>query len=81
MTTEIILIEDDEADLELTLHALRENKLANNIRVLRDGEEALDHLFGSGCEELSSRTITGILIAWEETPLNAIPVAVPAVLS
>jgi two-component system response regulator len=47
---EILLIDDDEADVELALHALRENKLVNSIRVLRDGEEALDYLFGAGRE-------------------------------
>jgi two-component system, response regulator len=45
---EILLVEDDEADIELALHALRENKLINHIQVLRDGEEALDYLLGSG---------------------------------
>jgi two-component system response regulator len=48
---EILLIEDDEADAELALHALRENKLVNHIRVLRDGEEALDYLFGASSDE------------------------------
>jgi two-component system response regulator len=47
---EILLIDDDEADVELALHALRENKLGNHIHVLRDGEEALDYLFGPGSE-------------------------------
>jgi two-component system, response regulator len=47
---EILLIDDDEADVELALHALRENKLVNRIQVLRDGEEALDYLFGPGRE-------------------------------
>ena len=47
---EILLIDDDEADVELALHALRENKLGNHIHVLRDGEEALDYLFGPGRE-------------------------------
>jgi two-component system response regulator len=47
---EILLIEDDAADVELALHALRENKLVNQIQVLRDGEEALDYLFGPGGE-------------------------------
>jgi two-component system response regulator len=47
---EILLIDDDEADVELALHALRENKLVNQITVLRDGEEALDYLFGPGPE-------------------------------
>jgi CheY-like chemotaxis protein len=48
---EILLIEDDEADAELALHALRENRLTNHIEVLHDGEEALDYLFGPGSEE------------------------------
>ena len=43
---EILLVEDNPADVELTLHALRHHKLANSIQVARDGEEALDFLFG-----------------------------------
>ena len=46
--TEILLIDDDPADVELALHALRESRLANHVQVLRDGEEALDYLFPSG---------------------------------
>jgi two-component system, response regulator len=45
---EILLVEDDPGDLELTLHALRHNNLANRIHVARDGEEALDFLFCRG---------------------------------
>lgn len=45
---EILLVEDNPADVELTLHALRQNKLANKIQVARDGEEALDFLFTRG---------------------------------
>jgi two-component system response regulator len=45
---EILLVEDNPADLELTLHALRHNHLANRIQVARDGEEALDYLYGRG---------------------------------
>jgi CheY-like chemotaxis protein len=45
---EILLIEDNADDVELTLHALKTNKLANGIQVLRDGEEALDFLFCRG---------------------------------
>jgi CheY-like chemotaxis protein len=45
---DILLVEDNEADLELTLHALRLNHLANRIHVARDGEEALDFLFFRG---------------------------------
>jgi two-component system, response regulator len=42
---EILLVEDNPADAELTLHSLRKNQLANSIYVVRDGEEALDFLF------------------------------------
>ncbi|MBM3848024.1 MAG: response regulator [Verrucomicrobia bacterium] len=43
---EILLVEDNPADEELTLTALREKNLANKIMVARDGAEALDILFG-----------------------------------
>src|SRR5581483_6271154 len=45
---EILLVEDNPDDVELTLHALRKEKLANSIQVARDGEEALDFLFCTG---------------------------------
>lgn len=43
--TEILLIEDNPDDIELTLRAFRKNNLANNITVLSDGEKALEFLF------------------------------------
>ena len=42
---QILLVEDNADDVELTLHALRKNNLANEIHVVRDGEEALTYLF------------------------------------
>lgn len=45
---DILLVEDNSEDAELTLHALRRENLANSIHVARDGEEALDFLFRSG---------------------------------
>jgi two-component system, response regulator len=45
---EILLVEDNANDVELTLHALARHNLANHIRVLRDGEEAMDFLFCRG---------------------------------
>jgi CheY-like chemotaxis protein len=45
---QILLVEDNEADMELALHALRMQQLANRIYVARDGEEALDFLFCRG---------------------------------
>jgi len=45
---EILLVEDNNDDLELTLHSLRKENLANNMHVARDGEEALEFLFCNG---------------------------------
>lgn len=45
---EILLVEDNNDDVELTLHALRKENLANHIHVVRDGEEALEFLFCNG---------------------------------
>jgi two-component system response regulator len=45
---DILLVEDNQDDMDLALHALRREKLANRIFVARDGEEALDFLFCRG---------------------------------
>jgi CheY-like chemotaxis protein len=45
---DILLVEDNQDDMDLALHALKREKLANNIYVARDGEEALDFIFCRG---------------------------------
>lgn len=45
---EILLVEDNADDAEMTIHALRKKNLANKLIHLQDGEEALDFLFGMG---------------------------------
>lgn len=45
---DILLIEDNPDDVELAVHALRREKLANSISIARDGEEALDVIFCRG---------------------------------
>lgn len=42
--TEILLVEDNPDDVELTLRALREHNLANRVKVVSDGVEALEYL-------------------------------------
>jgi two-component system response regulator len=44
----ILLVEDNPDDVELTLRALRQNNIKNEIVVVSDGEEALDYLFRRG---------------------------------
>ena len=45
---EILLVEDNPSDTELTLHALRKHNLANRVEHVIDGAEALDFLFCAG---------------------------------
>src|SRR5918998_1470013 len=47
----ILLVEDDPNDAELTVMALTDNHLANEIVIARDGEEALDFLYRRGAYE------------------------------
>ena len=45
---EVLLVEDNPNDEELTLRALKKNNLSNNVFVVRDGQEALDFIFAEG---------------------------------
>ena len=45
---EILLVEDNPADVKLALHALKRNNIGNSIHVSRDGAEALEFIFGDG---------------------------------
>ena len=45
---EILLAEDNPEDAEMTLRALRKHNLGNQVHWVKDGEEALEYLFGTG---------------------------------
>jgi two-component system response regulator len=45
---EILLVEDNPQDAELILRAIKKHNLTDRIKILKDGEEALDYLFGTG---------------------------------
>jgi two-component system response regulator len=47
-TVDILLVEDNPTDAEMTLRALRRGNLANHITWVKDGEEALDFIFRNG---------------------------------
>ena len=48
MNASILLVEDNPDDVKLTLRALKQNNLGNNIEVVTDGAQALDYMFGTG---------------------------------
>jgi CheY-like chemotaxis protein len=54
-SVEILLVEDNPNDAELTLRAFSKSKLANAVLHLQDGAEALDYIFGTG--KYSSRDV------------------------
>ena len=47
-SVEILLVEDNPSDAELTIRALRKNNIANRILHIIDGAEALDYFFARG---------------------------------
>lgn len=51
----ILLVEDSVADVELTLDALSDAKIANQVTVVRDGAEAMEHLRGQGAHAGAAR--------------------------
>ena len=44
---EILLVEDNPHDVEMTLRALKKHNLANKVHVVKDGAEALDYIFAT----------------------------------
>ena len=45
---EVLLVEDNPNDVEMTLYAFEQHKLSNRVHVVRDGAEALDFVYGTG---------------------------------
>jgi CheY-like chemotaxis protein len=58
----ILIVEDDPNDIELTLTALEEYNLANEVVVTRDGEEALDYLYCRGKFKTRSNDNPAVLL-------------------
>jgi DNA-binding response OmpR family regulator len=58
----ILMVEDDPKDVELTLTALEEYNLANEVVVTRDGEKALDYLFCRGGYKMRSSENPAVML-------------------
>ena len=55
----ILLVEDNPDDEALTLRAFKRANIANDLEVVRDGQEALDYLFGDGAD---ARAAPGLIL-------------------
>ncbi len=58
----ILLVEDNPDDVELTLRALKQYHVGNQINVVRDGAEALDYLFATGAYSNRDTTTNPALV-------------------
>lgn len=59
---ELVLVEDSPHDRAMTLRALRKSNLANPVRELRDGAEAIEHFFGEGVDPDVVRRATSVVL-------------------
>ena len=59
---DILLVEDDPRDVELTLRALKKHRVANHVRVINDGAEALEFIFGTGQHANQKHALRVILL-------------------
>lgn len=73
---EILLVEDNMSDAELTIRALKKNNLANKLVHLEDGQEALDFIFAEGnySERKIADTPKVILLDLKMPKINGIQV-------
>jgi len=58
----ILLVEDNPDDVELTIHALKKNNIVNPIAVMRDGQEALEYLFYKGKYANATHTLPNVIL-------------------
>jgi len=58
----ILLVEDNPDDVELTIHALEKNNITNPVKIVRDGQEALDYLFYKGKYANSKHDLPNLIL-------------------
>jgi CheY-like chemotaxis protein len=65
----ILMVEDDAKDVELTLTALEEYNLANEVVVVHDGAEALDYLYYRGAFQMRTGDNSAVILLDLKLPL------------
>ncbi|MGE5515647.1 MAG: response regulator [Bacteroidota bacterium] len=58
----ILLVEDNDDDVELTVHAFRKSQVDSHIVVAHDGEEALNYLFGPPPSDSEDRELPAVML-------------------
>lgn len=71
---ELLLVEDNASDVELTVHVLKKHNLANRIKIARDGEEALEFLFSADVNEPAGYPARMILLDLKLPKVNGLEV-------
>lgn len=61
MEKSVLLVEDSQDDVDLTLHCFKKNNIQNKIIVVRDGVQALDYLFGNNSTANQESTMVVLL--------------------
>ncbi len=73
---EILLVEDNPSDAEMTIYALKQNNIVNNLLHLKNGADALDFIFSEGAYEgrPAEKTLKVILLDLKMPKVNGIEV-------
>lgn len=70
LSADILLVEDNPDDIELTLRSLKKNNVTNRVVVVRDGAEALEYLFATGrYADRSSTSLPKVVLLDLKLPL------------
>lgn len=59
---DVLLIDDNQSDIKLTLHVINEENPSRRVHVIRDGEEAMNFILGQRQDPAEERPILGLVL-------------------